>query len=148
MKREHLAVIVNCIVEELNDMQLIAILNLGKVTFGGKKPVKFQNTKFQCLLKAYSYFTTILAAMDNDIKKFHIEAPDNLVLGATVAALKNTDNDKVHELVGTLHLKMNNIKFDKITDWLEILSTTTVDDILIDINESIAYTVAAMASRQ
>lgn len=148
MKREHIAVIINCLIDELNNMQFIALLNLGNITMGGKKPVRFDNTRFQCLLKAYTYFATIMAAMDNGVKKFRIEAPDNLVLAATTAALKNTDNDAVHDLVGMLHLKMNTVKFDHITDWLEQLKDTTVTDIVMGINDSIALTVATMLSRQ
>lgn len=119
--------LLDCIVTELKDYELLALLHsLCKAKKLKDTPKPMDDIMLTCLLKAYVYFKT-LDEIAKANKSLTVEGPDIKTVAGAMCALKHTDSDEAHDFVSRLAIFAHQPEDFEPIDGVEALTKMTLE---------------------
>lgn len=132
MERKMIAVIIDCIVKDLNEFEDTLLFCTLAEALGEKTNRRFPQTLFHRSFKAYVYWKLYKSTLETD-RVVDNDKPDTEVISATIYALRHVNNTALNKLVAD-HAAMAELP-DKEAEgeqpkWGKILSHYKLTEIL------------------
>lgn len=132
MEREMIAVIIDCIVKDLNEFEDTLLFCQLAQALGEKTNRRFPQDLFHRSFKAYVYWKLYKSTLETD-RTVDPDKPDTEVISATIYALRHVNNSALNKLVAD-HAMMAELP-DKEAEgarpnWVKVLLNYKLSEIL------------------